>query len=142
MTLSTNALLFRRISAQMVDGDEVLGEAAIDLPRTSCNCDCHSEAAEDVLELGKYPDLNGVAAVRVGDLPDEIRNDVSHYDCYACHCPEKGNHAHCEIRVKRHDREEDWHKPGSRTLKSEMRSEIAKCMMIVLPPTDLHDDEF
>jgi hypothetical protein len=128
-------LLFRRVIYDWVDGPKVLGEA-IQVPRCSVDRESLAGTPEEVLARGKASET-GVVAVRFSAIPDLYQSPVSDlvYESIVKHCPEAGNDAHSEIRVRHRDTEEPFHKPGSTVFREMIKDKIAEQMSVVIPPT-------
>lgn len=89
--------LFRRFRGEWIDGDRVLDEA-IDLQGMSCDRERYRDPRD--LIGADYAAVGWVAAGNVpGDLQPEAAGPV--WEFFAVDCPDDGNDAHCEIRVRR-----------------------------------------
>lgn len=131
--------LFRRLRADWVEDGRVQPDA-IELPKTSTDRELFASDPRATLERGTRFET-GVAAIRFGDVPDEFRYEASPvvYECVVVHCPEGGNAAHSEIRI-RPVGEVEPRKPNSAAFKARIRDELASRMRVVVAPTALDDE--
>jgi hypothetical protein len=76
-----------------------------------------------------------VASVVFAEIPESFNSPTSDlvYETLVVHCPENGNDAHSEIRIRRRENPEDWHKPASAAFRAKIKDEIAKRMSVVYP---------
>jgi hypothetical protein len=99
--------LFRAISAEMVDGTNVLN-ASIDLPAPSFNREKYG-MREDVFR-GRPANVNGIASVAVKTVPPQVVTDINTYLLAVVHDPlvdkklQIENYSHAEIRFRENGR--------------------------------------
>jgi len=91
--------LFRRVREEHLDGSTLL-EAAIDVPGCSVNREAYSQPADVFTPAA--PDLNRVARVQCGDMPEPVQRDDGMLMFWRPEDdPIEDNEAHAEVRLVR-----------------------------------------
>jgi hypothetical protein len=122
-----------------VDGNEVT-YAAIDLEGCSCNRESIAPNPAAAINLERRPRENGVASITAGDAIGIVeRPNGAPWEFFPVHCPEHGNDAHCEIRVRRRGSTKQSDKVGSSEQRMQIKMAIAKKMRVVITPTSTSD---
>lgn len=133
--------LFRSIERAWVNGHDVTHDA-IDLDGCSCNRESIASDPNAAMNLARRPRENGVASITAGEAHGVVdRPDGAPWEFFPAHCPEHGNAAHCEIRVRRRGSNEQSEKVKNKTQRFQIKTVIASRMKIVISPTLTSDTE-
>ena len=122
--------VFRRASALVVDGDRALPDA-VEVP--ACSVDREEfRAAEDVLDLQRWPTYTLVLWMRVNDLPPSVASaEGQSYDWKLEDLPEEDNEAHCEVRLVKRGEQFSKKKPKSSVAREEAKKLLAERMRVL-----------
>jgi hypothetical protein len=133
--------LFRSIEHAWVKGDQITPDA-IDLNGCSCNRESIAPDPKAAMNLEKRPRENGVASITAEDANGVVeRTNGAPWEFFPVHCPEHGNTAHCEIRVRRRGSSAPFEKVKNSTQRFEIKMAIASRMKIAISPTPTDDQE-